>query len=183
MKKTIKTLSKGLQTVAQIILLIMMLIITFDVLGRWLFHHPIKGTVDITEIALSMVVFFSIGYAHLKKVHITIDFVVDKFSNKVQLVFDSVINVVIATVMGVVTWSLWQNAQRLMNSNTVSSDLNIPIHIISILAAIGTAIFALIAILISIESVQKLTKTKEVSVKNSTSNNAFGKEAVNSNES
>ena len=183
MKKAIHLLTKGLHTVAQVILLMMVLIITFDVLGRWLFNHPIKGTVDVTEIALCMVVFLSIGYAHLEKVHITIDFVVDKLPEKIQQLFDSVINFVIAVVMGIVTWSLWLNAQRLLSSNTVSSDLNIPIYLISILAAVGTVIFGVIAILIAIESAQKALKKTELFEQKLVSNNSFGQEAVNGNES
>lgn len=183
MGKIIKLLTKGLHSVAQIILLVMMLLITFDVLGRWLFNHPIKGTVDVTEIALCMIVFLSIGYAHLEKVHITIDFVVDKLPKKVQLIFDIVINILIAAVMGIITYSLWQNADRLMRSGTVSSDLNLPIYLFSILAAIGTIIFSLIAILFAIENTRKILKSTKVKDENFRVNSTFSQQAVNSNES
>ncbi|WP_096199452.1 TRAP transporter small permease [Bacillus sp. FJAT-45350] len=161
MKKLIHILSQGLHYVAQLILLAMMLMITFDVLGRWLFNLPVRGTYDFTQSGLSMVIFLGLAYTHLLKEHITIDFLVEKFPEKVQHIMNSAINFFIAGVMSLVTVQLWNNSQRLLNSNTVTGDLNWPIYLFAILAAIGTGVFALTAAMNAIAYVQKVVKKNE----------------------
>lgn len=184
MENVIHKLSKWLHNIAELILLVIMLWITFDVLGRWLFHHPIKGTVDFTELGLSMVVFLSLAYTHLHNVHVTIDFIVEKFPEKIQWIFEGAINVVIACVMCVVAWSLWLNSQRLLQSNTITADLYLPVYLFVILAAIGTIVFALAAISHTITYTKKVLQSNNSSKQIIISNNeSLVKEVVNSNES
>lgn len=161
MKKIVFSLSKGLHYVAQLILAIMMILITFDVLGRWLFSKPIKGTVDLTELGLSMVIFLSLAYTHVRKEHISVDFLVEKLSQKVQRIFDIVINIIIAGLMLLMAWSLYGNVQRLNSSNTISGDLGLPIYIFAILAVIGAIAFALIAIVWAIDDTKKVVNKDE----------------------
>jgi len=161
MKKVVFSLSKGLHIVAQIILAMMMLLVTFDVLGRWLFNTPIKGTVDFTEVGLSMVVFLSLAYTHVLKEHISVDFLVETLPQKVQWIFDLVINVLIAGLMLLVAWSIFGNAQRLQSSNTITGDLGMPIYLFAILAAIGSAIFAFVAIVWVIHYTKKVVNKDE----------------------
>jgi TRAP-type C4-dicarboxylate transport system permease small subunit len=161
MKKLIHILSKGLHYVAQLILVAMMLMITFDVLARWLFNYPIRGTYDFTQSGLSMVIFLGLAYTHQLKEHISIEFLVDKFPKTVQYIMNGLINFFIAVVMGLTTYMLFQNAQRLYNSNTVTGDLNWPIYIFAIMASIGTAVFALTAAMNAIAYVQKVVNKDE----------------------
>ncbi|MDQ0162889.1 TRAP transporter small permease [Bacillus alveayuensis] len=161
MEKIIHMLSKGLHYVAQLILALMMFMVTFDVLGRWLFHRPIKGTVDFTELGLCIVIFLGLAYTHLQNEHITVDFIVEKFPKKIQWIFESVINLLIAGLMVLVAWSLLENSQRLLNSNTVTGDLGLPVYVFAILAAIGAVVFALTALLYTIDYAQKVVKDHE----------------------
>lgn len=161
MEKLIHLLSKGLLNVAQLILALMMFMVTFDVLGRWLFNSPIKGTVDFTELGLSMVIFLGLAYTHLQKEHITVDFIVEKFPNKIQYMIESVINLLISGLMALVAWSLFQNSQRLLSSNTITGDLGLPVYVFVILAAIGTVVFALTALLYTIDYAKKVVKNNE----------------------
>jgi TRAP-type C4-dicarboxylate transport system permease small subunit len=184
MEGMIEKVTKWLHNIAEVILLLIMLWITFDVLGRWIFNKPITGTVDFTELGLSMVVFLSLAYTHLHNVNVTIDFVVEKFSEKVQWIFECVINVIITVVLSIVAWSLLMNAQRLLNSNTVTADLFLPVYLFVIIAAIGTALFALSAISHVVTYSKKIIQSNKSNDKqHSLSNDSRIQEVVNSNES
>jgi len=150
--------SKGLHLVAQLLLFFMMLLITFDVLGRYLFHHPIKGSVDLTELALTVIIFFSIAYTHWKREHISIDFLMERFPLRVQWIADSVINLLITVLMVLMSWSMFENAQRLLRSNTVSADVGLPVYIFAFLATVGTIVFALTALFYAVHFVLKVVK-------------------------
>ncbi|PYZ94826.1 TRAP transporter permease DctQ [Salipaludibacillus keqinensis] len=161
MEKFIDSLSKGLHYVAQLILVAMMLMITADVLGRWIFNFPIKGTYDFTQSGLSMMIFLGLAYTHNVKEHISIDFLVEKFPEKVQNIMNSFINIFIAGIIGLLAFQLWGNSQRLFHSNTVTGDLNLPIYIFAIMATIGTTVFALTAVMNAIVYAQKVVSKNE----------------------
>ncbi|MDQ0341027.1 TRAP-type C4-dicarboxylate transport system permease small subunit [Caldalkalibacillus uzonensis] len=155
MEKKILFISKGLHYVAHLILLIMMFTVTVDVLGRFLINRPLLGSYEITQMGLALTVFFSLAYTHYVKEHITIDFVVEKFPPTVQKIFDIVISLVIAALMGVICWQLWESAQRFLKSNAVTGDLGIPVYIFYIMAMVGTVVFALVAFVNALALIQK----------------------------
>ncbi|MGP4071132.1 TRAP transporter small permease [Piscibacillus sp. B03] len=156
MEKIVRLICKGLQYVAQFVLFIMALMVTLDVLGRKFFRSPITGTVDIVEVGLIVVIFASIAYTHLNEEHITVDFVVEKFPQKVQFVVEGIINVVIAALMLLISWSMWGNTQRLLNSNTVTGDISLPMYIFAMFSVVGTIMFALVAIVLALRYKQKV---------------------------
>lgn len=158
MDKFITKLNNGLQYVAQVVLMIMVFMVTFDVLGRWLFSQPITGAVEVTELGLSMVIFLSIGYTHLKEEHISIEFLVDRFPEKVQAIVDGIINLIIAVLMILLALSLFWYAQRLFVSGTVTGDLGLPIYVFAAVSGIGAVVFALTALLLTVKYVKKVGK-------------------------
>jgi len=158
MEKIVHFLSRALHEIAQVILFAMMMLVVLDVLGRWLFNSPIKGTVDLTGLLLTVTIFFGIAYTHWKKEHIAIDFIVDKFPKRVQWAFECVINLIILVFMTMVSVSLYQNAQRLLQSNTLSPDINVPIYIFVLLAIAGTVVFGLTALYYVVHYAIKVVK-------------------------
>lgn len=161
MEKLIDSLCKGLHYVAQLVLVAMMLMITVDVLGRWIFDFPIKGTYDFTQSGLSMVIFLGLAYTHQVREHISIDFLVEKFPEKIQNILNSIINIFIAGIIILLAFQLWENSQRLFHSNTVTGDLNLPIYIFAIMATIGTTVFALTAVMNAIVYAKKVVSKNE----------------------
>ncbi|GEL76974.1 TRAP transporter small permease [Tenuibacillus multivorans] len=161
MERLVRHLCLGLQYVAQFVLFIMAIMVTLDVLGRWLFKSPIIGTVDIVEVGLIIVIFASLAFTHLKEEHITVDFVVEKFPKRIQSIIEMFINLCITVVMLLISWSLWGNAIRLMESNTVTGDIRLPLHIFAFFAVIGTVLFALVSIIFIFKYGQKVVKKDE----------------------
>jgi len=157
-EKVITKLNNGLQYVAQVVLIIMVFLVTFDVLGRWLFNQPITGAVEITELGLSMVIFLSIGYTHLKEEHVSIDFVVAKFPDNVQWIMEGIINLIITAVMLLMSFSLFWYAQRYFTSGTVTGDLGIPYYIFAGVAGVGAVVFALTALLLAVKYFRRVGK-------------------------
>lgn len=151
MEKFITRMNSWLLTVAQIILFVMVFLVTADVVGRWLFSQPITGAVELTELGLSMVIFLSIGYTHLKEEHITIDFLVDRLSERAQNIVNGVINIIIMILLIVMGLSLFWYGERLLTSGTVTGDLSLPIYLFAWVAGTGTFVFALTALLLAIK--------------------------------
>ncbi|MBP2076048.1 TRAP transporter small permease [Oceanobacillus polygoni] len=156
MEKLITKLNTGLLYVAQVVLIIMVFLVTADVLGRWLFSQPITGAVELTELGLSMVIFLSIAYTHLKEEHISIDFLVERLPEKVQWIVEALINLIIMVLMVLMALSLFWYAERLFTSGTVTGDLGLPIYLFAGVSGIGAIVFALTAILLALKYVAKV---------------------------
>jgi len=147
----IQKINNWLLIVAQVVLFVMVFLVTADVIGRWLFSKPITGAVELTELGLSMVIFLSIGYTHLKEEHISIDFLVDQLSARAQTIINGIINIVIMIVLILMGLSLFWYTGRFYTSGTVTGDLNLPIHIFAGSATIGAFVFALTALFLAIK--------------------------------
>ncbi len=151
----ISLITKGLHYVAHLILFMMMCTVTIDVLGRFFFNRPLLGAYEITSMGLAMIVFLSLAYTHLRKEHITIDFIVEKFPTSFQQVIDCLVNLLIAFLMFVICWQLWESAQRMLETNAVTGDLSLPIFIFYLIAMLGAFVFALVALLGAFTSVRR----------------------------
>lgn len=155
MEKFIEKINSWLLSVAQVILFIMVFLVTADVIGRWLFSRPITGAVELTELGLSMVIFLSIAYTHLKEEHITIDFLIDRLSENTQNIVNGIINIVIMIVLILMGSSIFWYGERLLTSGTVTGDLSLPIHLFAFVAGVGTFVFALTALLLAVKYFRK----------------------------
>lgn len=142
--------------IAQAVLILMVFLITADVLGRWLFSQPIKGAVELIELGLSIVIFLSIGYTHLKEEHISIEFLVERLPEKVQLVVEVFIHIIIMLVMVLMAISIFWYAERLFNSGTITGDIGLPIYLFAVVSGIGAIVFALNALLLVVKYVARV---------------------------
>lgn len=158
MERMITKLNTGLVYIAQAVLIIMVILVTADVVGRWLFSQPITGAVEITELGLSMVIFLSIGYTHLKEEHISIEFLVERLPEKAQWIVEEFINLIIMVVMVLMAFSLFWYAERLFTSGTVTGDLGLPIYLFAAVAGVGAIVFVLNALFLAIKYFTKVGK-------------------------
>lgn len=146
---------------SQIILALMAFLIIFDVLGRWLFRRPITGATELVENGLSLLIFLSLAITHIHKEHITIDFIVEKFPQKIQNVFDGVINLIITVLMLSISISIFIYAGRMWKTNVITGDLGIPISIFAFICVFGSFFFALTSFLQALQFFQKVVKHNE----------------------
>ena len=68
------------------LLLVMLLLGTADVLGRYLFNNPITGTQEIFEILLPGIVLLGWAYAQRFKSHVTVDIIYNRFSPRLKAI-------------------------------------------------------------------------------------------------
>ncbi|GAE28049.1 TRAP dicarboxylate transporter [Halalkalibacter wakoensis JCM 9140] len=148
------------QRIAMIVLFLMMMITVIDVTGR-MFSKPLYGAFELTGFGLALVIFYSLGYTQMKKGHISVSFLVDKWPVRVQAVADLIMNVIFLTLVAVTTWQVFQYAIRLFNGNEKTADLGIPIYIMTILASIGLLCFALSILLDLLKSLNEAVKKHE----------------------
>ncbi|EGL83110.1 Tripartite ATP-independent periplasmic transporter DctQ component [Caldalkalibacillus thermarum TA2.A1] len=139
-------LSRLFHTCSMLILLFMMFLVCADVVGRFFFNRPIRGTFEMTELGIGLLIFFSLSYTHLCREHISIDFIIKKFPKILQDVLDVVIRFIIFILQLLISWKMMQYGSRVMASNQITADLGLPLYPFVYLAAVGALLFALVAL-------------------------------------
>jgi C4-dicarboxylate transporter DctM subunit len=123
--------------------LIMVLIVTANVIGRYLFRRPLIGTVEVEEFMLLVLVFFGIGYAQIKKRHVSITTLVDRLPRKAQLVINNVTFLPSLIAFSLITWQSLVMAETYRSKGVSSLFLEVPLWPFLWVLAIGTGVFCL----------------------------------------
>ncbi|MFS0574711.1 TRAP transporter small permease [Sporosarcina sp. 179-K 3D1 HS] len=131
---------------SNVLLIFMMLIISFDVIGRNFFNKPLVGTFEMTELSSALLVFFALAMTHRHKEHISIDFAVAKLPEKAKKILDGIIELVIFATLLFMSNQMFANAGRIMERKMTTSDLGWPVYPFFYIATFGLCVFALVAL-------------------------------------
>lgn len=140
------------------ILFIMMLLTVADVVGRYFFNFPIAGAFELTEVMLSLLVFFSIAYTQVNKGHISIDIIISRLSPMKKVIMDTIMYFICLILAILLTWQLGVHAKRLWVGGNVSGVLEIPYYPFVILITFGSALFCLVLIFDFLHSLAKVLR-------------------------
>ncbi|ASM74384.1 MULTISPECIES: TRAP transporter small permease [Roseobacteraceae] len=99
----LSSLAKASSLIGTICVILMMLHVTADVIGRYFFNAPLPGTiVVVANYYMIVLVFIAIGVAEEKQAHISVEFVTDMMPKRVQTgfsVFSGVLTVIVITAL------------------------------------------------------------------------------------
>ena len=108
-------------------LLLLMLLTTADVVLR-IFGRPILGTYELVCFIGVLVFGFSLPYTSWIRQHIFVDFVIQKFSVRVQNGFNIATRSVTIVLFFWIGWNMFKFAAALHGSEEVSSVLHMPFY-------------------------------------------------------
>lgn len=94
-----------LAAAAGIVMLVMMLHICADVVGRYLFDSPLPGTLEIASgYELSAIVFLPLAYVTLRREHISAELFTNRLAPRSRAGLDLVICLLAIAYVGLLTW-------------------------------------------------------------------------------
>ena len=154
---------KILHMIGYFVLFGLMFLTVGDVFGRKLagtvsFMNPIPGTFELTEYALIIIVFFSLGYTQVRGEHISIDIITSKFPKRGQAILDSIMSLVGLVMFGLVAWQGMVYAGRLIEGNNISGVLSIPQAPFAIVVAAGSIVYCLAMLVGFLSNLSKAVK-------------------------
>ena len=135
MKKAVKKLFRITDKAAEIIawiavvlVIIMAVMYVIDVVGRLVFSSQMKGTFEIAQFMLCMIVFIAYPYAQSKRGHIHVGFIMNNVKKKPQYAILAFGFFWCAVCCGVVAYALWTQGNFTMGSGKSSQVLLIPFY-------------------------------------------------------
>src|SRR5690606_31356133 len=105
--------------------------------------------------------FFSLGRTQLKKEHIAITFVVDRWPHRAQAILNTVTYFVLSLLVATLTWQMTVHARRLMAGGDITLDLRMPLYLFAYVAALGLLIFTATLLLEFLKSLLKVVRSGE----------------------
>ncbi|HEV7414833.1 MAG TPA: TRAP transporter small permease [Tianweitania sediminis] len=96
-------MAKFSSVIGTVCVVMMMLHVTADVVGRYVFNAPLTGTIVIVaNYYMVLLVFFAIGVAEEKRAHISVEFLTDMMPQRAQTgfsVLSSALTVAVITIV------------------------------------------------------------------------------------
>lgn len=144
----LSALTKGLTLLGTLCVVLMMLHVTADVVGRYLFNAPLIGTiVVVANYYMIALAFLALAVTEEKRAHISVEFVADMLPKRAQSALDVFGSLFAVAVMGVVAYGGWTEAMKKTRSGTTMEQGSSMIEIWQSywIVPIGAALMALVA--------------------------------------
>ena len=137
-------LSRAMDSVGQGILALMVILITTDVVLRYFFNRPIKGTYELIEFMLVAMVYLGLAYTQTKKNHISVTLLTEKLPPRVLSVVHSATHLLCLGIFALITWRGMVQAEALRANGTTSDLLLIPSYPFMWVVVLGSALLCVI---------------------------------------
>jgi TRAP-type transport system small permease protein len=120
-----------------------------DILGRSMFSRPLRGTVELTELAVVVLVYLGLARTEDRDAHISADLLFVRLSPTGQLLSRIFAGVVASVVITAMTWRLYDYGNQLDAGGYTTGILRLPMYPVALLAVLGSAAFGL-AVLVNL---------------------------------
>ena len=102
-------LNNMLSGLVGLILVLMMLLVSFDVIGRSVLNRSIPGTIEISEWAIMCIPFLGAAWLLRSDGHVKMDIVLNRLSPKTRAILNFATSILGATLCFTFTWYVAQN--------------------------------------------------------------------------
>jgi len=139
----VRRLSVAMVLTAGIFLTSMILLTCANIFLRMVWR-PIPGTYELMGLCGAVVGAFALGYTQVKRGHIAVTILVDRFSGTTKTVLTALNHAICLVFFSLIAWKIWGKADILRNTGEVTETLRIIYHPFTYGVAIGCAALALV---------------------------------------
>jgi TRAP-type C4-dicarboxylate transport system permease small subunit len=116
--------------------------VTFgDVIGRYFFHAPFAFTVELTQIAMALVVFFGVGIVTHEDAHISADVVTARLTPRLRTLLALVTNLLALAFLAAMVWRLFEHAEFLLAKGDTTMVWTVPLWPVAFAIALGSVFY------------------------------------------
>lgn len=138
--------------IGQVILVLMVLLITIDVIMRYFFNLPLKGSYELVQFMLVTIVFLGLAFVQTEKGHVSISLLTNRLSSGQNAVIRSATYFLCLIIFSLVSWRCILQAETLRAGGTASDVLSIPVFPFMWVVSFGSILICLIFLIDVIKS-------------------------------
>jgi TRAP-type C4-dicarboxylate transport system permease small subunit len=154
--KVTRSLSRSLEWVGVIGILLMFLVNFFDVVGAKLFVWPFPGSVEIISFSQIVAIAPAIAFTLILGRHIRVEFIIDRFPKRIRAGISSISSLLSLILFVLILWQSYLYGVSLQKSGEIGSTSYIPFYPFAYLIAfcsIPVCLAFLIEVLRSLDEV------------------------------
>jgi TRAP-type transport system small permease protein len=141
--RALRRLSHLLHALAGVTMLLLLLWTVADIIGRTFLARPLPGTVELTELAVVVLVYLGLARAEHERAHIAVDLLFVRLGTRTQLVVRVLAGLLSAAVVLVLTWRLLAFSGQLRDGGFTTGVLSVPLYPVALIGVAGAGVFAL----------------------------------------
>ena len=163
MRKILTLMERGLLALATVGLILMMLSISADALGRHLFNSPFRGNFELTSLYFMVIlVFATLSGNYAQGVHVRLDIVSDKLAARFGRNYTRAIALICLPVFALFTWHVGHEAiAKFQHMETRMGAIPFPIYLSYVWVALGALTLTLRLVLDVIQPMDPVTKIED----------------------
>jgi tripartite ATP-independent transporter DctM subunit len=127
--------------------MLMMLLTSADVCGRYFFDRPVLGAYDLTQLMMVVVVFFCIAYTQVNKGHVGVTVIVDRLPEKTQAPIESAGHFLGLILFSLIAWQSVVKANIMRIGGATTALLGVPTYPFFLVIAFGSVLMCLVLLL------------------------------------
>jgi TRAP-type transport system small permease protein len=132
--------------IGAIAVLLMMMFNIADITFRAFLRSSLRGTHEIVDFMMILVVFLAIPYVQHKKTNISISLLTDRFPRKTKAITESVMCILSLAIIGTMTWAAFGHFRRLWETGKDTEVLNLPVAPFQFILAFGLLVLCIVII-------------------------------------
>jgi C4-dicarboxylate transporter DctQ subunit len=136
-------LEKLLTLLGGVVIMLLVLLATVNVLGRWLFSLPISGYIDWVEQAMAFIAFLGIAYTQRLGGHIRMDILVSHLHGRRLWITELISTVLMLLITLVLIYGSWLHFLRAYQIGDSSLDINLPTWPAKLVVPVALTVLAL----------------------------------------
>ena len=135
----------------------LMIVTTVDVILRKLpINASVKGSYDMTEMGMVVIVFFGIAYFQSEHGHVRVEMFVEKFPHTLRCIVEGIVNLVEAVFGALMCYAAFQQISTLYARGVSTSVAHIPHWPFAIFMTVGLLLFTIFLVLAGIMCFQRI---------------------------
>ena len=122
MARAVRMALLALRLAAALFLVALAVVTLLDVLGRYVFHYPLRGAVELIEAVMVGTIFTGIVLATLAHQHVTVDLFAIRLGScgrRIQVAFSLLLAGSVSALLGAVTWTQALSARQFGDKTTM----------------------------------------------------------------
>ncbi|MBI2955515.1 MAG: TRAP transporter small permease [Chloroflexi bacterium] len=149
LEKVVTKTSDILNAIGMGMLLVLVLLGTADVVGRYFFSKPIIGAQEMGSLLLAGMVFMSWGYTYITRGHAEVDFVLPRFPRRAQRLINLATTLFSLVLFALITWQGIEVAGLYHAGGRLVYVIDLPLAPFQLLVSLGAVVVCL-ALLVEI---------------------------------
>lgn len=157
-KTAVGWISLKFNIAAGVTLVVMMVLTTADVIGRYIFNRPISGATEYTEYLMLGLGFWGLAWCAINGKHIMVTLLISRLPQKIQEIVNSLNYFVLMVLSLIVAYQSFKEALSIQQLGSTSEVTKIPEFYFYYVIVIGFILLSLAIITLLIESLRKVVK-------------------------